>query len=297
MNSLSHSHDYSSKTQDVSEKRTFYVVLLTASMMFIEIFAGWYYNSIALLADGWHMSTHALALGVSVYAYRYARLNKNNTSYSFGTGKINALGSFASAVILALVAIFIFVEAFSGLLQIRVIRYNEAIAVAIVGLFVNALSIWLLKTPHSHDHGHSHEHEDHNLSAAYAHVVADTLTSVLAIVALLTAKYLTWNWADSLAGIVGAIIVGQWAFNLLKSTTPILLDKMPETGEDLKVKALLEPLKTTTLNDIHLWKLAPNATACMISLTTSNKDHTPDFYKNLLAPLNFNHLTLEVNYE
>lgn len=208
-----HDHDFNIDTSQ-GEKRTRLVVLLTACMMVIEITAGYLFGSMALLADGWHMGTHVAALAISLFAYRYARQHADNPAYSFGTGKVSALGGFSSAVALALVAVLMGLESLHRLLFPQTIQFNQAILVAVIGLLVNLLSAWLLHGGAAHSHHHHHHdaarddhHHDHNLRAAYLHVIADALTSVLAIIALFTGKYFDWLWMDACMGLVGAALI------------------------------------------------------------------------------------------
>ena len=217
-----HNHDFAVKNEK-GERRTLYVLILTAITMVVEIIAGSVYGSMALLADGWHMGTHVAAFMITNFAYRFSRKNADNPTFAFGTGKVNVLGGFASAVALAVVALVMLIESLNRIVDPHVIAFNQAIAVACIGLFINLISAFLLKDNHSHHHHHGHEH-DHNLRAAYLHVIADAMTSVLAIIALVSGKYLGWNWLDPVMGIVGAIIITRWSYGLLKQTGPILLD-------------------------------------------------------------------------
>jgi cation diffusion facilitator family transporter len=191
--------------------------------MVAEIIAGSVFGSMALLADGWHMGTHVAAFLITIYAYRYARIHARDPSYTFGTGKVGVLGGFASAVALAVVALVMLVESLHRIIEPQSIQFNAAMGVAAIGLFINIMSAFLLKEDHTHHHRHDHHH-DHNLKAAYLHVLADALTSLLAIVALLAGKYFGWNWLDPIMGIVGAIIITRWSYELLKKTSPVLLD-------------------------------------------------------------------------
>ncbi len=212
-----HSHNFAFGHEAESERRVFWVMILTAVMMVIEIAAGWYFNSMAVFADGWHMATHAAALGIGYFAYRHARLNATSHAYSFGTGKVQALGSYSSALLLALVAVFVLVDSLWAILRPSAIAFDESLAVAVVGLVVNVVSIRLLHVSgHDHEH-HGHAH-DHNLKSAYAHVVVDAMTSVLAIIALLLGKYMGWLVFDALVGIVGAVIIGQWSWGLIRNS-------------------------------------------------------------------------------
>jgi cation diffusion facilitator family transporter len=247
-------HDHAFTQVDTSnEAKTLRVVILTAAMMGVEIAAGMYYGSMALLADGWHMGTHAAALGISLFAYAYARRHASDPRYTFGTGKISVLGGFTSAIVLQVVALLMMFEAGRRLLNPQTIRFEEAIAVAVVGLAVNLISVRMLGTDHGHEHNHEHEHghdhehehthsEDHNLRAAYLHVLADALTSVLAIIALLAGRVFGWVWLDALMGIVGSLVISRWAIGLLRDTGHILLDGSSD-------KELVEKIQTTLESD------------------------------------------------
>jgi cation diffusion facilitator family transporter len=212
------------------ERRTLWVVILTAIMMVVEISAGRLYGSMALLADGWHMGTHVAALSIALFAYGYSRKNAANPKFSFGTGKVNSLGGFASAVSLAVVALMIGADSIQRLISPEQIHYDEAITVAIIGLIVNLVSAWLLHGGHDdhhhhdHSHGDGHHHHDQNLRAAYLHVLADALTSVLAIIALFFGKSFGWVWMDAVMGIVGAVVISRWSIILLRETSSVLLD-------------------------------------------------------------------------
>ncbi len=290
-----HSHNFAFGHEAESERRTFWVMLLTAAMTMIEITAGWFFKSIALFADGWHMSTHALALGIGYFAYRYARLHAKNNNYTFGTGKIHALGSYSSALILAFVALFVFGQSLWGFFNPEVIAYNEAIPVAIVALCVNLLSIKLLHVGHDHhDHdGHGHEH-DHNMKAAFAHVVVDAMTSVLAIIALVAGKYWHWTWMDPLVGIIGAVIIAQWAYALLKNAMQMLLDRQPTNTLMADIKSKIESDGDSQIADLHLWQVAPGRNAAIISIV-SHQQRQPDDYKLRLSGLGLAHITVELN--
>lgn len=293
-----HSHDFSLHN-DKGERRTFYVLILTATTMVVEIIAGSIYGSMALLADGWHMGTHVAAFMITIFAYRYARKHAKNPAFAFGTGKVSVLGGFASAVALAIVALMMLVESLHRIIDPQMIQFNEAIAVATLGLIVNIVSAWLLSDGHHHhheEHGHDHHHHhDHNLRAAYMHVLADALTSLLAIFALISGKYFGWNWMDPMMGIVGAIIITRWSLGLLKQTSPILLDGSIEESYQQKIKDTIENDSDNLISDIHIWRVSANHYAAIISLVT----HFPkpvEHYKNLLVDFNkLSHVTIEVN--
>ncbi len=272
------------------------MVLLTAFMMVIEIAAGYHYGSMALLADGWHMGTHVAALSISLFAYSYARRHAKNPSFSFGTGKVGSLGGFASAIALAVVALLMGLESTERLLFPQSIRFNEAIVVAVVGLIVNLVSAWMLQDGHSHAHGHDHDHHhDHNLRAAYLHVIADALTSVLAIVALLCGKVFGWAWMDALMGMVGAIIISKWSLGLIRGTSGVLLDATPDNELSDEIRQAIESDSDNRISDLHLWCVGPNQFAAIISLVTHDP-REPEYYKGLLADLDgLSHTTIEVN--
>lgn len=291
-----HSHDFS-VNNDKGEQRTKYVLILTAITMVVEIIAGSVYGSMALLADGWHMGTHVAAFLIAVFAYRYARKHANNPAYAFGTGKVNVLGGFASAVALAVVALVMLIESLQRIIEPQLIHFNEAILIACIGLFVNLVSALLLKDVHghAHPHPHDHHHHDHNLRAAYLHVLADALTSLLAIVALVSGKYLGWNWLDPVMGMVGAIIITRWSYGLLKQTAPILLDASIEQAYRKAIKETIEKDSDNRISDIHVWKVGANHYAAIIALVTHYPNST-EHYKRLLNKFSkLAHVTVEVN--
>lgn len=291
-----HNHDFSVKNTK-GERSTLYVLILTAITMVVEIIAGSVYGSMALLADGWHMGTHVAAFMITIFAYRYSRKHANSPAFAFGTGKVNVLGGFASAVALAVVALVMLIESLNRIVDPHIIFFNQAIAVACIGLFINLVSAFLLKDDHSHHHdhhGHGHVH-DHNLRAAYLHVIADAMTSLLAIIALLSGKYLGWNWLDPVMGIVGAIIITRWSYGLLKQTGPILLDASIEEDYQLKIKDTIEKDSDNRVSDIHIWKVGANHYAAIISLVT-HFPNTTEHYKGLLSHFHrLSHVTIEVN--
>ncbi len=292
-----HRHEFSVKNEK-GERRTQYVLILTAVTMLVEILAGSVFGSMALLADGWHMGTHVAAFLITIFAYRYARKHAHNPAFTFGTGKVSVLGGFASAIALAVVALVMLVESTYRIIEPQTIQFNEAIAVALLGLLVNIISAFLLKDSHTHDHHdhtHDHHHHDHNLRAAYLHVLADALTSLLAIVALVSGKYFGWNWLDPIMGIVGAIIITRWSYGLVQQTSPILLDASIEEDYRNSIKESIEQDSDNRISDLHIWKVGPNHYAATISLVT----HFPksaEYYKELLSSFNkLSHVTVEVN--
>ncbi|TAA47316.1 CDF family Co(II)/Ni(II) efflux transporter DmeF [Corallincola spongiicola] len=303
------------------EKRTWYVLWLTAVTMVIEIIAGTVYGSMALLADGWHMATHVAAFAITLFAYRYATRHAQNATFTFGTGKVSSLGGFASAVALAVVALFMAMESVERLISPSEIRFNEAIVVAIIGLSVNLLSAWLLMGAGGHHHGHDHHghnhhhtehhahnehaphghashkehHHDHNLRAAYMHVLADALTSITAILALLAGKWMGWYWMDPLMGIVGAVVISRWALGLLKQTSEVLLDHAPKKARCEAIVEALHAVEQTRVTDLHLWQTAPNQYAAVISLRSHAANSIDDFRARLKPFTEIKHLTIELD--
>ncbi|APX13966.1 CDF family Co(II)/Ni(II) efflux transporter DmeF [Tateyamaria omphalii] len=302
-----HDHVFLGANQERNERRVWLVIALTATMMVVEITAGHWFGSMALIADGWHMSTHAAAMLIAVLAYRYARKNADNRAFTFGTGKVGDLAGFASAVILALIALLIGWESFQRLVEPVPISFNQAILVAVIGLFVNLLSALLLRDDHHHHHhhGHSHEHhhhdhdhhheQDNNLRAAYLHVLADALTSVLAIVALLLGRAYGWFWADPVMGIVGAIVISRWSWGLIKDSGGVLLDRVPEGGHiETKVRKAIEtgPDKIT---DLHIWQVGPGHYSVIASIA-SDTPKTVAEYKGMISHIDqVSHTTVEVH--
>ncbi|MBF4358406.1 cation transporter [Vibrio anguillarum] len=292
-----HRHNFIASA-DQNEKRTFYVLLLTLVTMVAEIIAGTIFGSMALLADGWHMGTHAAAFCITLFAYRYARKHAHSEKFSFGTGKVSVLGGYTSAIALGIVALLMVVESVHRLFNPEAIQFNEAIIVAIIGLLVNVVSMLLLHDNHhhrhgDHDHDHDHDHHDHNLRAAYLHVLADALTSLLAIVALLFGKYYGWNWLDSVVGIVGAAVIAKWTIGLIKQTSPILLDESIEQPYRRLIEEELAAF--AVIKDLHIWKISGHHYSAAIILE-SHVDKTVAEYKQILAKFDkIHHLTLEVH--
>lgn len=312
-----HSHDFATADQQDAERRTRWVVGLTLAAMTVELVAGWITGSMALLADGWHMGSHAAALGIAAYAYAFARQRGADRSFTFGTGKVSSLAGYSSALLLAAGALWMLVESFSRLIDPVVIRYEEAIVVAVFGLAVNLLSAWLLghsgyehhHHAHVHDHnGHEHDHhhahgqrhghadiQDHNLKAAYLHVIADALTSVLALVALAMGMLYGWVFMDPLMGIVGAALVGRWAWGLARESAQVLLDAGDHGAIEQEIRRRIEADSDNQVADLHVWRIAPAGRACILSLVT----HHPrpvEHYRGLLAGMaGLLHVTVEVN--
>jgi cation diffusion facilitator family transporter len=268
--------------------------------MVIEIVAGLAFGSMALLADGFHMGTHAFALGITIFAYVYARRNANNRRFTFGTGKVSDLGGFTSAIVLGIVALLMAVESVQRLWEPNPNQFNEAIAVAVLGLIVNVASALLLQNHdhhhhgHDHDHHHHHDHQDHNLRAAYLHVLADALTSVLAIIALFAGKSFGWVWLDPIMGIVGSIVIARWSYGLLVDTSSILLDGSVGGDFAAKVKATIEGDADNRVSDLHVWKVGSGRMAAIVTVVTHDP-RPPDHYRGLLSDLELAHVTVEVN--
>lgn len=271
----SHDHVFLGERHDENARRTLWVVVLTSLMMVGEIAAGIAFNSMALLADGFHMATHAGALAVAAGAYAFARRHAADRRFSFGTGKVGDLSGFASALVLALVALGIAVESIGRLFDPSPVAFGEATLVAILGLVVNVASVFLLSGGHGHghahdphhDHGHEHQHghHDNNLRSAFAHVVADALTSVLAIVALVAGRYLGWVWLDPVMGIVGGAVIAVWAWNLLRDTAAVLLDTS-DPHLEAEVREQVEGPGDARITDLHIWRIGPGAHAAIVSV-------------------------------
>ncbi len=299
-----------------NEKVTLIVVIITLLTMFVEIIAGVISGSMALLSDGIHMGTHALALFITLAAYIFARMHINNPKYSFGTGKVGVLGGYTNAILLLLAGAAMAFESIERLFNPVDILFNEAIIVAVIGLIVNIISAFILghgNSGHAHDHhGHNHhahehgehehkshnhsehQHDDHNLKAAYLHVITDAMTSVLAIFALLVAKYFGFTWADPIVGILGAIVVGKWAIGLLKQTSGVLLDKGDYSDEIQSIRAHIES-DSTHVEDIHLWKISENKRSLILSIISTD-DKNPSYYHELVSKIGkYEHVTVEVN--
>jgi len=299
---FAHSHVFLGENHDRNHRRTLTVVGLTLVMMVAEITGGIMYGSMALLADGWHMSTHAAAIGIATFAYSYARKHAHDARFTFGTGKIGELAGFASAIILAMVALFIGYESVVRLYSPVAINFTEATWIAVVGLGVNLVSAWLLFDDHDHDHGHHHEHShdhdhhhhgDSNLRGAYLHVIADAMTSVLAIFALLAGRYYGWAWLDPAIGIVGAAVILKWSYSLLRTTGSVLADMVPSDSLRKRISERVE-VDGDQITDLHVWTLGPGHTGVILSVVSA-KPVSPGVYKNRLRDIDgISHITIEV---
>ncbi len=292
-----HSHQFD-EGNPLAEKNTRWAVVLTATMMVAEISGGWFYNSMALLADGWHMSSHTLALGLSVLACSAARRYRHDSRFNFGTWKIEVLGGYTSAIFLVGVAGLMLYQSTERLISPTAIHYDQAIYIAIAGLAVNLICAWLLKEDHSHHHDgdETHHHKDLNLRSAYLHVLTDAATSVLAIIALFGGKLFGAIWLDPTMGIVGAALVSAWAYSLLRDTSKVLLDAEMDSPLVGKIRsAILADPATCEVTDIHLWRVGKGKYACILSLAC-NENVAPAYFKNALATFEeIAHFTVEVN--
>ncbi|AGH82201.1 cation efflux family protein [Psychromonas sp. CNPT3] len=294
-----HSHDFNQQDKR-GERNTLYVLILTLLTMIVEIVAGTFYGSMALLADGWHMGTHVAAFLITLFAYYYVRKHKETNKFAFGPSKVSVLAGYTSAIALLLVAVIMLVESAMRLFSPQTIRFEEAIFVAVIGLIVNIISVFLLKGDHHHHHDHHHgevheHHQDHNLRAAYIHVLADALTSILAIVALVLGKYLGFKFLDPIMGIVGALIISRWAWGLLSQTGPILLDQSIDAHYQKEIIDCIENEKHQHVSDIHIWKVSSDHYAAIISIVSVTPLSVSD-YKALLIPFKkLAHISIEVN--
>ena len=305
---VSHNHVFVDEQQSHAETRTRLVVALTAVTMIAEIVAGTAFGSMALLADGFHMASHVAALGLAAAAYAYARRHARSNRYTFGTGKVGALAGFTSAIVLGLIALIMGYESIGRLAAPVPIDFGAAMLVAALGLAVNVASAFLLggehhhhdHADHEHDDGHhDHEdahdhHDDQNLRAAYVHVLADALTSVLAIVALAGGEYLGWSWLDPVMGIVGAAVILWWSYGLIRGSTRVLLDEEASAAKAEAIRKRLEGDADNRVTDLHLWRIGPHHLAAIVSVLTHHPRH-PDHYKALLRDFDdLAHVTVEV---
>jgi len=291
-----HEHVFLGVRHEHNERRTLMVVGITAAAMILEIIGGTVFGSMALVADGWHMSTHAAALGIAAVAYRFARRHAHDERFTFGTGKFGELAGYSSALILAMIALIIGYESILRLFKPVTINYPEATAIAGVGLIVNLASAWLLQDENDHEHAdvvHYHAH-DHNLRSAYMHVLADALTSVLAITALLFGWAYGSSVADPMVGIVGAVVIANWALALLRASGAVLLDTLPNAELANLIRRRIE-VERDRCADLHLWRLGPGHAGVVLSVV-SDDPQPPDAYKARLEGLaGLSHVTVEVH--
>ncbi len=316
-------HNFLAPTHDSAERRTWAVIWLCLTMMAAEIAGGWLFGSLALIADGLHMSTHAGALLLAALAYRYARRHAGDARFSFGTGKFGDLAGFTSAIVLGMVALLIGYEAVQRIFAPVPIRFSEAIPIACLGLAVNVLSVWLLGGghEHGHDHGHGHGHShdagrahdhaghahdnhaghdqhghtgrDNNMRAALVHVAADAAISVLVIVGLFMARWLGWQWLDPAVGILGAVVIASWAWGLVRDTGAILLDMNPDRSLAAGLRKTIESGGDRLL-DFHLWRLGPGHLGAIVSVQTSEARDCAYYRARLAGYTALSHLTVEV---
>jgi cation diffusion facilitator family transporter len=316
-----HTHIFGQDQIRSGEQRTLAVIIITALMMVAEIVAGLAYGSMALFADGIHMGSHMIGLGISFLAYIYARKHAFDQQFSFGTGKVNALAGYSSAILLVIIALYMGYESITRFISPVTIEYNQAILVAVIGLVVNGASMLILgekghthapdeehdhshnHTAHEHEHDHNHDHNeathtkgaDHNLKSAYMHVLTDALTSVLAIIALLGAKYFKLNWMDPFMGVVGAILVIRWSVGLIQGTSKVLLDHQIPVEVQKRIKGIFESYKDTKVSDIHIWSIGPGIYSSEICVVTKYPD-SPNKYKTLIPEdTGVVHCTVEVH--
>ena len=308
LDALRHDHVFLGANHTANERRTWAVILLCAAMMIVEVVGGVVFHSMALLADGIHMATHAGAMLIAGAAYFYSRRFSADPRFSFGTGKVGDLAAFASGVILASTAVVVAVESIQRLLDPEIINFDQALPVAVLGLAVNIASAWLLRDDHQHhghglahdghdDHHHDHDghhhHHDHNLRAAYMHVIADAAVSILAIIGLLAGRELGWVWMDPAMGLVGAVVIARWSVGLLKVTGAVLLDMNP--GEVL-ARTIRRRIETDgdRIADLHVWRVGPGHNAALLVICSA-ADLPPSVYRTRLAGIaTLSHLTIEV---
>ncbi|CAG7857456.1 hypothetical protein MCAMS1_02289 [biofilm metagenome] len=313
INQLQHSHNFAAHNRK-GERRTRLVLVLTLLTMILEIATGIVFGSMALLADGWHMGTHVAAFMITLYAYSYSRRHAHDQTFAFSGAKVGVLGGFASSVALGVVALLMLVESAERILAPRIIQFDQALLVAGFGLFINFVCALLLRDSHHHGHSHSHaqgyddnhhdHHHDHNLRAAYFHVLADALTSVLAIIALYCGKMYGWHWLDPVMGIVGGLIISRWSYSLMKETSPVLLDESIALTHKTAIKDIIESDADNRIADLHIWRVGPDYFAAIISVVTHHPK-SPEYYKGLLrqshkklpdgSGLRLVHITVEVH--
>ncbi len=293
-----HDHSFGQDQKRKGESRTIIVMVITATMMIVEILAGLAFGSMALLADGMHMASHAVALGISAFAYVYARRRAHDEQFSFGTGKVNALGGFAGATLLAVFALIMAWESVERLISPVDIAFDQALWVAVLGLLVNGASVFILGIRHDHQnddrHGHTHHH-DLNLRSAYFHVLADALTSLTAIAALLAAKYLAWVWMDPLMGIVGSVLVARWSLLLLKQTSGVLLDRQATKKRTESIRRKIEADGDARVADLHVWSIGPGAYSLTAVVVADHPKMPEDYKRQITGDPSLVHVTMEIH--
>lgn len=298
-----HHHQFD-EGNPLAQKRILLATILTAVMMLLEVIGGWIYNSMALLADGWHMSSHMLALGLAYFAYRSARRYAQDHRFSFGTWKIEILAGYSSAILLMVVAVFMAFQSVERLLNPIDILYDQAIPIAILGLVINLICAWLLHDDHhhhhhhhDHDHENEHTHTEHDLNqkAAFMHVVADAVTSVFAIIALFAAKYLNWTFLDALLGIIGAILVAKWAWGLIKETGKTLLDAEMDHPVVDEIREVIAEFPVVEITDLHVWKVGKGKFSCILALVTDTSLNADQVRESLSIHEEIVHVSVEIN--
>ena len=293
-----HAHQFD-EGNPLAQKRILLATILTAVMMLLEVIGGWIYNSMALLADGWHMSSHMLALGLAYFAYRSARRYAQDSRFSFGTWKIEILAGYSSAILLMVVAIFMAFQSIERLLNPIDIHYNQAIPIAILGLVINLICAWLLHDDdhhhHEHENEHAHTHHDLNQKAAFMHVVADAVTSVFAIIALFAAKYLDWGFLDAVLGIAGSILVAKWAIGLIKETGKTLLDAEMDHPVVEEIREVIAEFSVVEITDLHVWKVGKGKFSCILALATDSNLNADQVREALSIHDEIVHVSIEIN--
>jgi cation diffusion facilitator family transporter len=292
-----HAHVFLGHAHERNERKTWTVIAICAAMMVAEIVGGLWFGSVALIADGLHMSTHAAALLIAALAYTYSRRYARDDRFVFGTGKLGDLAAFTSAIALGMIALLIGYESLSRFFSPVPIAFNQAIPIAIVGLGVNLLSAFLLREDHDHDHAHSHDHDhhnrDHNLRAAFVHVMADAVVSVLVIIGLVAGRQFGWIWMDPLMGLIATAVILSWSWSLVRAAGGVLLDVSPDQALSVKIVERLEK-RGDKISDLHLWRVGPGHMAAIISVVSDHPE-TSSAYKKRLADLpSLSHVTIEV---
>ena len=313
LHSWRHAHDFGQGRKRSGESRTIAVIILTALTMVIEVAAGLLFGSLALLADGLHMASHTVALAINLFAYIYARRHAHDPRYSFGTGKVNALGGLTGAVLLAVFSLMMGVESVKRFIHPVSIAFDQAIAVAVLGLLVNGASVFILGRPggrdrrgadrrfegaaagHARDHDHHDHHHDHNLRSAYLHVLADALTSLLAIAALVTARYLGTVWMDPLMGILGAVLVSRWSVGLFSGAAGVLLDRQGPEAVAARIREAVQRHGDSRVSDLHLWAVGPGRYAAIVAVVASDPASVDEYKRSIPSEIGLAHVTVEVH--